>query len=240
METQGARPIFISIITLAMLVFLSILLPDHVIRLSVEDGIVENLTAALFLLSGLVFLWGAYATRVSRRRHRGSATLFLGAWGILLILFAGEEISWGQRIFDFSTPENLVEINRQQEFNVHNLEVVHNTFGGTHRFLSIMMIGMGVLLPLAYRLASIRKTIDKFGIPVPSPACAVLFIGAYAYGIFYTIFNPFAEVGLRADFLYSAIEVRELILALATTCFAFDTLRRTLRSTAGVDRFEAG
>ena len=41
-------------------------------------------------------------------------------------------------------------------------------------------------------------------------------------------------------FLCSAIEVRELILALATTCFAFGTLRRAPRFSGELDRVKAG
>ena len=34
---------------------------------------------------------------------------------------AGEEISWGQRIFDYPTPDILREINSQNEMTLHNI-----------------------------------------------------------------------------------------------------------------------
>ncbi len=47
---------------------------------------------------------------------------------IVPVLFAvgffmlfGEEISWGQRLLGFETPEAFKEINVQDEFNLHNL-----------------------------------------------------------------------------------------------------------------------
>ena len=43
------------------------------------------------------------------------------AWALLMFVFMGEEISWGQRILGFGTPEVLMEINHQQEFNLHNI-----------------------------------------------------------------------------------------------------------------------
>ncbi|MCB1121119.1 MAG: hypothetical protein KJT03_06205 [Verrucomicrobiae bacterium] len=48
-------------------------------------------------------------------------TLFV-CFGILFLFGAGEEISWGQRIFGFETPPAIREINGQDEFNVHNID----------------------------------------------------------------------------------------------------------------------
>ncbi len=45
-------------------------------------------------------------------------------------MIAGEEISWGQRIFNISTPENLAERNTQGELNIHNHELI---FGYVYR-----------------------------------------------------------------------------------------------------------
>ena len=74
----------------------------------------ENLTAALFLLAGVLLFLTAAAERSSWRR----GVYILG--GIVLVFAAGEEISWGQRIFGFATPDFLIGVNRQHEFNVHN------------------------------------------------------------------------------------------------------------------------
>lgn len=57
----------------------------------------------------------------------------IGALYLLLALcaffVAGEEISWGQRIFGWGTPEALDEINHQGETNVHNIRWVQTAFG---------------------------------------------------------------------------------------------------------------
>ena len=49
------------------------------------------------------------------------ALLFLGL-GFFYIVCAGEEVSWGQRVFGWETPENFKEANEQGETNLHNLE----------------------------------------------------------------------------------------------------------------------
>jgi hypothetical protein len=54
--------------------------------------------------------------------HRGVLLLLLGLT-LFHLLCAGEEISWGQRLFGFATPEAVVKHNQQQEFNLHNLRL---------------------------------------------------------------------------------------------------------------------
>jgi hypothetical protein len=39
-----------------------------------------------------------------------------------LFVIGMEEISWGQRLFGFATPERLAEANWQAEFNFHNVQ----------------------------------------------------------------------------------------------------------------------
>jgi hypothetical protein len=41
------------------------------------------------------------------------------------IYFAGEELSWGQHIFGFSTPEGYKGLNHQKEMNLHNLNGIY-------------------------------------------------------------------------------------------------------------------
>jgi hypothetical protein len=60
---------------------------------------------------------------------------------------AGEEMSWGQHIFNWNTPEYWAEVNRQQETNLHNTWAI---FEKTPR--SILEAGIfigGLLVPLA-------------------------------------------------------------------------------------------
>lgn len=41
-----------------------------------------------------------------------------------LLITAGDEISWGQRIIGFATPEQIVDRNVQGEVTFHNLDIV--------------------------------------------------------------------------------------------------------------------
>ena len=86
-----------------------------------EDGPIEYLGFAFLLMTGVILLRGGIVLNghsPSQRLKR--ATLVLA--GLAFVVAAGEEISWGQRLIGFETPEALLEVNDQDEFNLHNIE----------------------------------------------------------------------------------------------------------------------
>ena len=82
-----------------------------------EDGVVEYAGFACFLIGSVLAFVAAFRSRPARRRVVGAAAL-----GVVLLFAAGEEISWGQRLFDIDTPQALVDGNRQDELNLHNVD----------------------------------------------------------------------------------------------------------------------
>jgi hypothetical protein len=82
-----------------------------------EDEGLENLSAVWWLGAAAAALTALALPSV--RRHR--SPLFYGLAAVFFIACGGEEISWGQRIFGFATPETLDEINKQDETNLHNI-----------------------------------------------------------------------------------------------------------------------
>jgi hypothetical protein len=104
--------------------------PGTVERFSGEDGIFENLTALYLLVSGLTFFLVLHGMRASSRPLRWQERLkqvaLLGL-GLLLVFAAGEEVSWGQRLFGIETPEAIRAINAQDEITLHNLTIFHDT-----------------------------------------------------------------------------------------------------------------
>jgi len=143
--------------------------------LIVEDGIYENLTA-LFLLfcSGLFF----YYLFTKKNKVKYQTTYFL-IMALLLFFGFGEEISWGQRIFNIETNEYFLNNNLQKETNLHNLQI-----NGVKLNKLIFTFGLGILiviyflfLPLLYRRINwINKIIDKFGIHIPKLQHFLFFI----------------------------------------------------------------
>lgn len=88
-------------------------------RLLREDSLIEYL-GFFFLLGTGVLLLSTGFFHLKKGSAKGLVLIFLAA-GILFIWAAGEEISWGQRIFSIETPEALSAINYQRELNIHNI-----------------------------------------------------------------------------------------------------------------------
>jgi hypothetical protein len=111
-----------------------------------EYGFVENLTALLLLVGCIVLFAAAFKTRDNIHR----------IWLILLALgafvFCGEEISWGQHYFHWTTPEEWKEANRQRETNLHNLKVAEFLFTKVVRQgLAVATVVGGLVVPMILR-----------------------------------------------------------------------------------------
>ncbi len=85
-------------------------------KLTEEDGLIESIGAVSFLLASLTFFTAAL------RQKKGRFRLW---WFLLLALFCflafGEEISWGQRLIGFDSPNFFLQWNFQKETNIHNM-----------------------------------------------------------------------------------------------------------------------
>ncbi len=124
-----------------------------------EDHLVEWLTCAGYV--GCVVLAAVIAVRLNRERLRLEAGLYL-----LLVLgfifVAGEEVSWGQRIFDFDGPSALVEVNTQNEANLHNL-LGRRSLEGVYILVGLVgAVGARRLVP---RLPALRQRSWLFAPP---------------------------------------------------------------------------
>jgi len=140
-------------------------------------------------------------------------------WFFLLLAIACsyvvlEEISWGQRIFGFSTPEFLKSRNLQGEANLHNL------LTGPHKTLlkdlisiavALALFGYGLLYPLArswnWKLA---LWFDRIGIATPPLVLWPFFTLAAIFELKPLSFNE--------------AEIAELLVALALAMLALHHL----------------
>ncbi|MFN0009266.1 MAG: hypothetical protein ACKVXR_15285 [Planctomycetota bacterium] len=83
-----------------------------------EDGLIEWATVAAFGLTLALHIKILVTTRSSAKLVE---KLTRGAIALFCFFVAGEEISWGQRLFGFRPPEIFLERNFQQELNLHNV-----------------------------------------------------------------------------------------------------------------------
>jgi len=121
---------------------------DHMLK--GESGFTE-LSTVLFLFIAIGFCIASMS--MTQRLHMSG---FIKAWLLVLIAgaayFALEELSYGQHIFGWGTPEGLSELNDQQETNLHN---VHALFDQVPRaLLTLGILVGGVILPLYRKFRS--------------------------------------------------------------------------------------
>lgn len=117
--------------------------PDLVKWIGAEEGVVELGTPIILvpaIISGIQCI----------RMRRLLAHRWLAGWLLLVtaacVYFAGEELSWGQQLFHWGTPEVIQEINDQQETNIHNIS---SWFDQKPRILLEMWVLIGgIILPL--------------------------------------------------------------------------------------------
>lgn len=144
-------------------------------KFAAEDGFAEYSTAIALLVACMILIRNARAMKA-----RGAAGMAVGLTFFYALLFffgAGEEISWGQRIFGWETSEAMKEINRQDETNLHNIEIggvalTKHLFGPV---LTTVILLYLVVLPLLYpRVPLIARLANKFAVPVPGLRHAAL------------------------------------------------------------------
>lgn len=130
---------------------------DVFMRMVKEDSLVEN-SQFLVLIAAGVFAFFKSLKLI------GISKIIAGLYLIAslgLFFVAGDEISWGQRIFDISTPANFLESNAQGETNIHNLSAINNLNG-----IFYILIGFyGAFSWLITRNMSDKKFLTYFSPP---------------------------------------------------------------------------
>lgn len=170
-----------------------------------EDGFAENLQVLFFFTAAVLSF--AHARDLRARRENVAAPLYLLA-GLALLFIVGEEISWGQRIFGWSTPEGMVAVNRQDETNLHNVYGIEAALN----WALILVTAAGTFLPLLL-LASNRTAQRVPLLPriVPHFSLVLYFALPFSWRV-YRLVGPVPEAYRFAISEYA--EVMELIFAL--------------------------
>ncbi len=153
-------------------------------QFTVEDGFVEWITS-LTLFGTFCFSIHRLVTAHRLFDYRGKFILLLVA--VVCLFGAGEEISWGQRVFDIETPAAMVERNAQKELNLHNLTFEWN---GKEVKINRLIFGRGlalalvfyllVLTPLYHRRQYVRRLVDAWAIPLPQTHHVVAYLTVVA------------------------------------------------------------
>ncbi|MCK0147551.1 hypothetical protein MWU78_17990 [Arenibacter sp. F26102] len=158
-----------SILAVIILIGLYLGLNDDIyfdVKYAQEDGPVEWGTAimlfGIFILSlyHLISLWTA-----KKILWKLGTFLFV----VLFLFAAGEEISWGQRIFGVESSEFFIENNAQGETNLHNLVVGEKKINKIifSQLLFLVMFLYLIITPILFRKFNWFKDLaNTFAVPI--------------------------------------------------------------------------
>ncbi len=97
-------------------------------RFGWEDGPIETAGAVFFLAAAAGFL-AASIRSLRHSREPGKVEVWppvvFALLTLLMFVCFGEEISWGQRVFNWRAPPVFARFNAQNETNLHNIQAVH-------------------------------------------------------------------------------------------------------------------
>lgn len=163
-----------------------------------EDGFFETLSVVLAALASICLL---ATVRPLEGRRVAAAKIVLAT---ALVFFAMEEISWGQRLFVWKTPEALARLNTQRETNLHNFF--------TPWFSPLYLVfdlGLGLFLFWSGRIATAVRT-------WPQTADIAPLIPSSEFQLYGVVF-----VGLAPQSVFMGGELSEEIFAVFALAYAW-------------------
>jgi hypothetical protein len=180
-----------------------------------EDSLLEWLQVLCVFGTSMLFTY--LGIRFVREEQRGIGLIYL-LLALSAFFVAGEEISWGQRIFGWSTPEALGSINHQDETNVHNIRWVQRAFGYAILF-GAMYGSLAPLVAAGLRDGRARSALSF--LLVPSLCLVPTFLMPFGYKMFRLVVWP------GTNFMVVKFgEAPELCLYFGLLMFAILNVRR--------------
>jgi len=115
------------IIIIFFFLFLKIVFNEIYHNMIQEDSLIEHTQSAAYFCSFIFALLIAISFFKTKNNFHGFLYLILS---LAFIFICGEEISWGQRIFNIPTSEYFHAHNIQKEITLHNLDFIFLKISG--------------------------------------------------------------------------------------------------------------
>jgi hypothetical protein len=187
-----------------------------------EHGPVELATFAAFLAGALIAAHIAWRARGQGPRR---VTWFYGLIAIFMFVCAMEEISWGQWLFHYQTPEVFVDANEQAEVNIHNLP-------GFMPLQSVYLIVFGAAGLIGIALGR-RPRFRQMGVPEALAAAFWVIAVMGALTLVVDLADLPATFERIVDALAEGVEMLGAFAALITLWLNWRMLRRSLGPAPG-------
>jgi hypothetical protein len=190
-----------------------------------EDGVSETATVVAYLVAAPLLVIAAFRLRKERRWWALIPYLLLAAGAFVIAM---EEISWGQRLLGYQTPEIVESRNIQDEFNLHNIRVFSEW---ETRFLAtaaaVGLLGVVASMRLRYKGRSVPWLERLLPPPWLLAPLIVLFL--------YTAFPPRVLLTLNIENPTVLQETFELLAALVVMFYAGWALRAARQVEQGAE-----
>lgn len=213
--------LLLSLIILSAYVLIVYLLePSKAFNFIREDGIVENTQVVCYVLSALLMTYHFILSRSETGKYllKTKMNWFFFFLAVFCIVILGEEISWGERLFDYKDTEKFQEAGGT---SLHNREYLFRIFGiriTAARIYFPFVLLYFVLVPLLNEYSQkIRDFFTKISLPiVPILVAVLIFLNFAIWQVSFRIFDyPEKWEGLPDyAFFQTAEEVYEVIFAL--------------------------
>ena len=177
-----------------------------------EDHYFELVGAGSLLISAVLIFYSFIKIRRSSSKLRMPVIKQLVYVGliVLFVFGAGEEISWGQRIFNLKTPQFLMHDNTQEELNLHNLSIFENSdFFTADRIFDIFWFLFVVIIPVASLLFKPVKKLVSNLMPIIHWSIGPLFLFNYVWAKLAKLIYQGSYTFDRVPFKQAIQEIKE-------------------------------
>ena len=135
--------------------------------LATEGGLFQCIIFGTILFASIMCFYRSSILRPFRGGTFSGCLIFMG---IVFLIFAMDEVSWGQTFFEFETPEFFKLRNTHQRLNFHHLVI-----GGFHVNDIIFTLAIKIIatlyfliLPFSYkRFEKLKVFVNRYAIPLP-------------------------------------------------------------------------
>jgi hypothetical protein len=174
-----------------------------------EDHIYETVGSLGFFITAVLFVIALRKSRIPENKQDNPPLKQLSylVLAIIFVIGAGEEISWGQRIFGFETPESLKEFNVQDEVSLHNLTAFQGEDASlmkVERLFTIFAFTFTLLIPLVANFSRPAAHFLNRVMPVPHWSLGLLFLANFMVA-------KIAKMLLRESYQHSTISVTQAV-----------------------------
>ncbi|HRN70397.1 MAG TPA: hypothetical protein PLS49_04370 [Candidatus Woesebacteria bacterium] len=149
-----------------------------------EDSITEYLTFFTYLFvsyCAFVCICKIHKVVKSPRFWKWFYISVFSLIAIVSLFIAGEEISWGQRILGFSTPNSVAQNNTQLEFNIHNQKSVFQYVYLAYALLGLYCATAWIFVKVLRKLPVPPNAVNLLNYFSPSPKFIGLFVPIIVY-----------------------------------------------------------